>query len=352
MIECGSPRRIVITGSSGFIGTHLVKLLDRPEYYVTGIDIRPPSRHGANFTYVPCDILDEGELARQMRSARPESVIHLGARTDLGAKRDIDSYSANIEGVRNLVAAVRSVPTIERCIYTSSQLVCRVGYVPKSEQDYCPDTLYGKSKVLTERIIREVDGGGVQWCLVRPTTVWGPGMSTHYQRFFRLIVRGHYFHVGREAVYKSYGYVGNVVHQYVRLLDAPKDGIHRKVFYLADYEPISLQAWADAFGEALGARPIRIIPKMVARALARLGDLVNMCGYRAFPFNSFRLRNILSEYRLDLSETKAVCGELPYTWEEGVKETAGWIVELLGRPSDKGERTYTRYLRNGRGGHE
>ena len=92
---------------------------------------------------------------------------------------------------------------------------------PRNPINYQPDTLYGESKVRTEAIVRDSDGGGREWCLVRPTTVWGPGMSPHYQRLFMMIKRGRYFHVGRKLLRKSYSYVGNIAHQYRRLLEAP-----------------------------------------------------------------------------------------------------------------------------------
>ncbi|WP_171257638.1 NAD(P)-dependent oxidoreductase, partial [Acinetobacter baumannii] len=84
------------------------------------------------------------------------------------------------------VEAIRRTPSVRRVIWTSAQLVCRVGYVPTSDTDYKADTLYGKSKVRTEEIVRSSDGAGREWCLARPTTVWGPGMSTHYQRFLHM----------------------------------------------------------------------------------------------------------------------------------------------------------------------
>src|SRR6185503_17868585 len=103
--------------------------------------------------------------------------------------------------------------------------VCRVGYVPKADDDYRPSTLYGQSKVRTEQIVRAADGGGVEWCIVRPTLVWGPGMGPHYRRFFRMITEGRYFHVGAKPLYKSYGYVGNVAYQFAKLLEADRSVI-------------------------------------------------------------------------------------------------------------------------------
>jgi len=181
------------------------------------------------------------------------------------------------------------------------------------------------SKIRTEQIVREEDGAGLEWCLVRPTTVWGPGMSPHYQRFLRMIQGGYYFHVGTTPLWKSYGYIDNPAFQYLRLLEAPAEMIHRKTFYLADYDPIDLLAWCDAFQRAFDARPIRHVPLALARTFAYCGDAVNAIGVRRFPFNSFRLNNVLTQYRFDTKAVEAICGPLPYTMEQGVATTAAWL---------------------------
>lgn len=48
---------------------------------------------------------------------------------------------------------------------------------------------------------------------------------------------GRYFHVGRQPLRKTYGYAGNVVHQYMSLLRAEGDRINRQTYYVGDYEP-------------------------------------------------------------------------------------------------------------------
>jgi len=49
-------------------------------------------------------------------------------------------------------------------------------------------------------------------------------------------------------------------------------------------------------------------------------------GLRRFPFNSFRLNNVLAEYTFDLSVTREVCGVNPYTLDAGVSKTAEWFL--------------------------
>ena len=131
-------------------------------------------------------------------------------------------------------------------------------------------------------------------------------------------------------LWKSYSYIENIAFQYQRLLEAPAESIRRKTLYLADYEPIDLLAWCDAFQRAFGSRPIPHVPLAVARTFAYCGDAVNAIGVRNFPFNSFRLNNVLTQYRFDTKATEAVCGPLPYSMEQGVAETAAWLRGLHG----------------------
>lgn len=322
-----TPRnRVIITGSSGFVGAHLVQLLIRHGYSVMGIDIVPPtSDKSTDFLFRKTDITDQVSLLDAFAEFSPQTVVHLAARTDLEGD-ELHDYSANIAGVENLVKCIQVSPHVEKCIITSSQLVCRIGYAPRHDQDYQPNTVYGLSKVRTEQIVRSSEWADVQWCIVRPTTVWGPGMNKHYQSFFRLIRTGRYFHVGSTPLYKTYGYVGNVVYQYLQLLRAPDTQINRQTLYVGDYEPLILQHWINAFQAELGARPISTLPIWAAKIAAWCGDVLNRIGIESFPFNSFRLNNILTEYQFDLTATRQICGELPYNQAQGIRETVRWLV--------------------------
>ena len=290
-----------------------------------GLDKNPSSVPNID-EQITCDILDQPALVSETRRIAPDALIHLAARVDLNETRDLNGYAANIDGVRNVIRAVKQTPSIHRAIYTSSQLVCRVGYASVSDTEYCPNTFYGQSKVMTEKIVREENGGGVEWCLVRPTTVWGPQMSPHYQNMLRLIRKGKYFHCGKGKLYKSYAYVGNIAYQYARLLTVQAAAIHRKTFYLADYQPLSLREYTDGLAREMGAARIPTLPLGIARMLALAGDTINACGFKSFHFNSFRLNNILTEYVFDLTSTKAACGPLPFTQEDGIKATAKWFL--------------------------
>lgn len=316
--------RVLVTGHAGFIGFHLAELLARRGHTVFGLDRCTPTEPTPGVTHFPCDLLNPDDVGRVVDEVRPEAIAHLAAVTHIQGK-SLSDYAANVAGVEHLTEAIKRYGRVQRVVCTSTQLVCQVGHQPRSDDDYAPTTVYGESKVRTEQIWRRADGGGTTWCLVRPTTIWGPGMNPHYLHFFNMIRRGRYVHVGREAVLKTYGFVGNTTHQYLRLIEAPVSSVHRRTFYIGDYVPIDLRRWAEAFRAALGAPPIRTVPIAVARSVAYAGDALNAIGFERFVLNSFRLRNVLTSSVMDLSSTQSVCGRLPYTETDGIDQTADWL---------------------------
>jgi nucleoside-diphosphate-sugar epimerase len=317
-------KKILVTGSAGLIGEALISDLIKLGTLVAGLDSKPVGGAAGTAANYVCDILDNSRLTACVSEFAPDAIVHLAARTDLDGKQ-LSDYGTNIEGVSNLVEAIRATPSVKRCIWTSSQLVCRIGYVPSHPLDCQPNTIYGRSKVRTEEIVRASEGACREWCIVRPTTVWGPGVGPHYQKFLKLVKRGLYFHVDPGPLLKSYSYIGNITHQYKRLLYAPAEIIQGRTLYLADYSPIDLVDWCNAFQRSLGARPIPVMPKSLVRILALTGDKVGKLGMKRFPFNSFRLENMLTQYQFDMRETEAICGPLPYSIEDGINATTDWI---------------------------
>jgi len=321
--------RTLVTGSSGFIGKALCAHLSGLGHHVVGLDIVPPASDEGLDVFIQCDLLDAEALAAAVRSSRCSGLVHLAAVTGLLEDVAPSHYDANTLGVQNLVDAVAASGCVERAVYTSSQLVCQVGHVPSSDTEYRPNTKYGASKVETERIVRASDGGGCTWCLTRPTSIWGPGMGDHHLRFFRLLRRGLYVHFGRDERQKSYGYIGNTVHQLAQLLDGLGPGTHRKVFYIADYELLGLRRWLDGIQAGIGGPKIRTVPLFLGVVAARVGDALGALGVPGVPLTSFRLNNIRTEYQFDMGHTEAACGALPFDIARGIEETGRWLNEAF-----------------------
>lgn len=315
--------RIVVTGGSGFIGTNLTEALLRSGHDVTNLDLKAPPTQALAAHWRAVDILDGERLTQAMRLAKPDAVVHLAARTDLNGATVAD-YRANTEGVQNVIDAAAAA-SAARVIFASSRLVCRIGYQPTSDLDYQPTTPYGESKVVGEQLVRAIRGRPFEWTIVRPTSIWGPWFHVPYRNFFDAIRHGRYVHPKGFRVRKSFGYVGNSVHQLEKLLGAAAAAVQDETFYLADYEPIEVLDWGGKVRDAFGAAPIREVPMPAMRAIAGVGDLAAKLGWRSVPLTSFRLDNLVTEMLHDTSNLRTVCGDLPFDLSAGVNRTVGWM---------------------------
>jgi nucleoside-diphosphate-sugar epimerase len=317
--------RVLITGGSGFIGTNLVEMYSSRGDEVANFDILKPRNCLHTKYWQMVDILDGLTLARRMREFNPDIIFHMAARTDLNGKT-VEDYLGNTLGVTNVINALKGLTSLKRIIFASSRLVCKIGYIPKNELDYFPTTPYGESKVAGELIVRDfMDKLDCESVIVRPTSIWGPWFDIPYKYFFLSIANGRYFHPGSVRVLKSFGYVGNTIYELDQLMKAPSSNVVGKTFYLADYPAIEVALMANCIQEVLGVSPIKRLNIGILRIIAFFGDLLKILGWRNPPLTSFRLNNLVTPMQYDLSPLKSAIGDLPFSMEDGVKNTISWM---------------------------
>ena len=315
--------KFLITGGSGFIGTNLINKLLKDNHQVVSIDIKEPKSKEHNAIFRKINLCNRQELESVILSYDPAYVIHLGARTDLKGKT-LEDYDANIGGVKNLLFVLDKLKNLKKVIFASSKYVCQPGYVPKDFNDFMPHTIYGESKVLTEKNIKEWNPK-YTWTIVRPTSIWGPYFDEPYNLFFKIVLSGKYFHMGSKACKKTYGYIDNFIYQVESIIASNKDLVDQKVFYLGDYEPYNISSWAD---EIAGTKNIKIhnIPYTVFVIAAFFGDCLKLVRIK-FPMTSFRLKNMTTNNFFDLSEIKKLAPHLPVSRSTGTKQTVNWMVD-------------------------
>jgi GlcNAc-P-P-Und epimerase len=314
-------KRLLVTGGSGFIGTNLIHFFSYSGYEVLNLDISPPIRASQFSFWRNVDLCDAKKLLPEIISFSPELVIHLGARTDLRGKV-LSDYKANTEGVGNLLNALDNLPALQKVIFASSMYVCRPGYQPQNFDDYNPHTIYGQSKVMSEQIIK-ARNPGYSWCIIRPTSIWGPYFGEPYNLFFKLVLSNKYFHLGRKACKKTYGYIDNTIYQIESIIKSPDHHTNKKVFYLGDYRPYPITEWANDIAACVN-RKIRTIPYFVFVVAARAGDILTRLSIK-FPMTSFRLENMTTDNVYDLSLIESIAPSLPVTRLEGTKKTINWL---------------------------
>lgn len=156
--------RIFLTGATGFLGRHLLARLDR-----SGVaEVRCLVRRGrtpAASPRGPLVVSVEGDLRKGPPAGALEgcdAVVHLAALTGKASPGDLDA--TNVEGTRRLLLAAREAH-VPRFLHVST---IAVSY---PETRHYP---YARSKARAELLVRD---SGLDWRIVRPTVIFGPGSA-------------------------------------------------------------------------------------------------------------------------------------------------------------------------------
>jgi len=312
--------RLLVTGGSGFIGTNFMAFYIAKGIPLVNLDWNPPLNPEHEPWWKQGDIMDEKRMGELFREFKPTHVVHLAARADTD-DTDIAAYQQNDIGTERLLRVVKSTPSIERLIITSTQFVCEAGYQPKDDLDFKPFTVYGETKRRNEIAVRAA-GLTCAWTIIRPTTIWGPFSLRYRDIMFKVMRKGLYFHPSNQKVIRSYGYVGNVVWQIDRMLMLPKEQMNGKVYYVGD-QPFDLRIWVDAISKRLTGKPVRYIPSWLVRSIAFGGDILKLL-HIPFPITTGRYRSMTSDYITPMDRTIAAVGEAPFSLEKAVDETITW----------------------------
>lgn len=314
--------KVIVTGGSGFIGTNLISSLIADGFDVINVDIEEPKNPEHDLIFRRCDIRNIDELERIFLAFNPDFVVHLAARTDL-AGCTLAEYSSNTIGVENICRVVSKCVELKKILFASSMLVCRSGYQPKNNSDFCPSTIYGESKVHGEQCVRNHFNALPNFYIVRPTSIWGPWFNEPYRNFFDVVLSGRFLDIGDKFCSKTYGYVGNSVNQIKSLL------LHSKrpkgeVFYIGDVPPLQISQWAKLISDIAGISKPRKVPYFMLVLFAYLGDLLSLCGIR-FPMTTFRLSNMTTNNVMDC---RSACEENVYPHiplDKSITTTLSWI---------------------------
>lgn len=219
----------IITGGTGFIGTHLTNLLNEvhPDAKVWNLDIvtpgtpnpvvknyKPAVREGEKLgsTFIECDVRKPiGELPF---TPTPEDVIfNFAAVHRTPGHEDIEYFETNIRGAENVCAFAEKYG-IKNMVFTSSIAPYGASEQLKTEDTLpTPNTPYGISKLVAEKIHMawQKGGEGRKLTIVRPGVVFGRGENGNFTRLYWGIRKHTFAYPGRKDTIKACVYVKELV---------------------------------------------------------------------------------------------------------------------------------------------
>lgn len=201
--------KILITGSSGMLGSDLVDILSRRHEVVTSGSL---------------DIRDLEGVMELLRETRPDAVVHAAAFTDVDcAETERDTaYQVNVLGTRNIAAAASAVGS--SILYISTDYVFDGekgdGYLEFDEPN--PLNFYGKTKYLGEVSVRQLSE---RFYIVRTSWLFGRNGRNFVGTMVELAERGHEISVVDDQ-YGSPTYTRDLAAAIGNLLERPAYGVY------------------------------------------------------------------------------------------------------------------------------
>lgn len=201
---------VIVFGSSGFIGTRLVRRLMGQGQNVVAIDILPPREALPGVRYISHDVREPVPAAFGLEDAM---IYNLAAVHRTPGHPAHEYYDTNIFGALN-VTQFAEVIGARKLVFTSSISVYgpREDVVDESTPP-APTSDYGRSKLMAEVIHRRWASAAHdrRLVIVRPGVVFGPGERGNYSNLAGALKRGLFAYPGRKNTIKSGGYVDELL---------------------------------------------------------------------------------------------------------------------------------------------
>lgn len=323
----------LVTGATGFIGSHLVETLLKKGLQVRAL-IRKTSAlqwlKGLPVEFVFGDLGPGGFDSKALKGV--DYVFHLAGIIDAPTRKDY--FEINVEGTRRLLEALaRAQPDLKKFILASSQAAggpslispaseIRGGGVREDDPPH-PVSVYGESKLAAEKVALSF-ASQFPVVILRPPTIYGPRERRVYAAF-QMIKRGFALAPGFKPKFISFCYVTNLIEAI--LLAALQNSPSGRIYNVAGEKAYEWMEFMDAIGKAL-KRPYRLfrIPLPLLYLLGAGGEVYSRFTRRQSLFTWQKVKEFAqNSWVMDGTRIREELGwREKTTLPQGMAETAAW----------------------------
>lgn len=324
------PRTYLVTGATGFVGSHVVEALVQ-----RGDTVRTIARAGSDtalleklgVAIVRGDLTDPAAILQAAAGA--DVVIHCGAKVgDWGL---VDDYrKVNVEGLRLLLDAVARGPLQRFVLVSSLGVYAARHHYGTDETEPLPDHHidgYTQSKVEAEKLALEYHRKrSVPVTILRPGFIYGPRDRSVLPRIVIRLKERSIMYIARGRFALNTTYVGNLVDAILLAVENPV--AVGEVFNITDGEFVSKRRFLEAVADGAGVkRPWGNVPVWFARFVANWRESVFRRKNKPHPPRMTQAQLKFAGLNLDFSIAKArtKLGYVPrVSFDDGMKKAIEW----------------------------
>ncbi|CAJ0545255.1 Ff.00g087280.m01.CDS01 [Fusarium sp. VM40] len=348
-----SPRRVLVTGGSGFLGGHIVRQLLEED---TATTVAIVSRHpkipagisgDSRISLHAADVAVSSQIEAVFRDFKPHAVIHAASPTYLDIA--VNLVKANIDGTANLLAAATACLDTKAFVFTSSNSAVVSTQKPVTEVDAVlhdektAPNVYGMTKAQAERLVVAADSPQLRTSIVRIPGLYGehdnnfvPQLVTSMRR------KEHKMQVGDDTKLHEFIYVdkaaeGHILGLQILLNPDTADKAGGEAFFISDGRPQPFFEFCRRFyagaGHPVPANEITRIPMPVMKAMASTTEWVYWIftlGYIKPNLRRIGINHLDSGWCWSLEKADKVLGYKPISdQDDAIKRTMEWAMATL-----------------------
>ncbi len=320
----------VVTGASGFVGSHLVDKLITEGHHVKCILRKTSSKRWLENK--PVEIIDAGLFAKEtLKKVLKDADYLFHVAGVVKAKNEDDYFKGNVETTKNLLDILTEInPTLKRAVIVSSQTASGPSLdgkpVTETTKEH-PITTYGRSKCAQEQLAKKYMDK-LPITIIRPPAVYGP-RDTEIYLFFKTYKQGLMGLIGLDKKQVSIVHVEDLVNGIY--LAATSQKAISQTYFIGSELYYNWEEIGEVCHKAFGKKAFTIkIPHFVVYTVAAIAQFFALFSSKAATFNLEKARDFVQKaWTCDVS--KAV-NDLGYrqkiSLKDGMKRTIDWYKEM------------------------
>lgn len=326
-----SPKIIsVVTGASGFVGSHLVDKLLNEGHHVKCILRKSSSLRWLKdkpVEIINCGLFNKDSLKNVLKDA--DYLFHVAG--VVKAKTNDEYLNGNVETTRVLLDVVSEVnPSIKRIVIVSSQTACgpSLNGIPCTEETKeHPITRYGRSKLAQEHLAMSYSDR-LPISIIRAVAVYGP-RDTEIYLVFKTYKQGLLGLIGFNKKLVNIVHVLDLVDGIY--LAAKTDKAKGQIYFIGSQEYYDWIQIGKAISQAMGKKAITVrVPHLIVYIVAFFAEFFSLFSSKAATFNIEKARDFVQQYwTCDVSKAVNDLGfRQNISLEDGMKETVAWYRQM------------------------
>lgn len=314
------PPLVLVTGSSGLIGTRVVDAL-LPDHVVVGLDVKRPVKLAEGFDFVACDMSTAADIPRALSRVAQRhgrwvaSVVHLAAWYDFSGAPSPLYRDLTVGGTEHLLRALRAFE-VQQFVFSSTLLVVKSvspGQPITEDSPVEPTWDFPRSKLEAEAVIRS-ERGDIPTVILRIAGVYtdrcqSVPIARQIARIHRNDLQSHFF-PGRQDRGQCFVHLDDLADCIRRVIDRRASLGARELFVVGEPDVMTYGELQERIGELVHGREWATlrIPKAIAKAGAWAQD--KLAGGEAL-IKPWMIDLADAHYEVDISHARTRLGWEP-----------------------------------------